>query len=149
GGDGDGCQTRAGLTKAQTVVGVEPEQSGTDDRAADGGAELVALILGKRGRGQIEGPGVQAVVAQEFECRAVKRITAALSHYVDLSTGGSAIFRRKYTGLYLELGDGVNRWLVTQAAVVRINIDRAIQQECGVIGSSARHAEAADQALAE
>src|SRR5689334_14817730 len=76
-------------------------------------------------------------------------VTATFSNYVDLAARCAAVFRREHPGLYLEFSDCIHGRLITQAAVIRIDINGAIQQEGSVVSAAAGYAQSADQTLAE
>ena len=83
---------------------------GNPDRAADVGAELVAVEA--RRSDALAGDGVVAlgelVVAVELPERSVQAVGAALGDHVDLAAGRAAVFRGIGAGLDFELGQGID-----------------------------------------
>ena len=73
---------------------------------------------------------------------------ARLGDDINLAAG-AAVLSAELRRLDLELGDGVNTGGVAQRVVVRIGVDGAVQQERGVVGAAAGHAEAANLVLPE
>ena len=82
---GNGIEVEIALQLAVAFIIAEEEQLVLDERAADGGAELIALQrrLVEDGRAECETDGVQIRVAQELVGRAVElvgsRLMAALT----------------------------------------------------------------------
>ena len=92
------------MTEAFVVS--EDKEAVLNDGAADGEAELVALEgLGAAGE---EGAGVEGVVAEEMEGRAVPLIGAAAAGDID-DAGGIAEFGLEEVALDLELLHGIER----------------------------------------
>ena len=60
----------------------------------------------------------------------------------------AAVLGTDHRSLDLKFGDRIHIRRVVQRIVVRIGVSGAVQQKCGVIGSSARNAQSADLALA-
>ena len=105
----DRAAGRCGLARA-LVIG-EEEGLVVDDRAAGRAAELVLVERRARQAGRIgeEVVGVEIVVAQKLEDRAVKLIGAALDGGVDHRAGGVAELGGEVVGLDLELLYRVDR----------------------------------------
>jgi hypothetical protein len=87
------------------LVVEEEERAIADDAPAERAAELV---IGQRVHPNVKVlPGVEVVVAQELEQRAVEVVRAGLNLQVDHPAGRAAILGRVVAGLKAELADGL------------------------------------------
>ena len=126
GGGNDGRSRPGGLPDAPVFVREEEEQFITLDRTADGPAEIVVTVLGLGGGKEIA--GVQMVVAEKFEQRAVEAVRSRTCDDVDLRAGIAAVLGGICVTLDSDFSDGVQVHHRQVVAVVGVDIAAAVQQ---------------------
>src|ERR1700678_2737250 len=106
------------MAHSHAFIGAEKEQLVFLNRSAHHAAEIVLPQLGSRQSVSVGEPivGIQLVVAEVLECRAVKRVRAGFCHYRDLSAGGTSIFRRKGRSKNPELFESAQQHQVAGAS---------------------------------
>src|SRR5260370_9628817 len=92
-GGHDANEVTGPLPRVGSLVGEEKEGLIFDDAPADGAAILVSLeaVVGPRK----EASGVELVVAQELEHRAVNRVRASFDHHVHHASRFYSLLRAK------------------------------------------------------
>jgi hypothetical protein len=104
------------LTLSQSVVCGEEECFSTNERPAQGSAELVALERVRFRRQLEEVAGIQCVVPQEFECLSPELVGTRLSDDIDDRAGHVAVLRAERGVVDLEFLNARNRRLEHQRA---------------------------------
>ena len=133
-------QERAG-DLAQAGVGAEEERLVLADGAAEGAAELVAVQ--RRGGEREPRIGVQVVVAEELEQRAVKLVAAGARDDVDHAAGEASVFGAVAVGHHAELfhrvGIGRDVAGVAQAGHVGAAIQVVVHRAGAAIHAAVDH----------
>src|SRR6266404_5790700 len=105
------------------------EQFIFDNRPAKAETKIViAKCRPKRGE---RVPGIQFVIAQKFECAAVKCVSTAFRNDIDLRACVASVFSREVRGLNLHFLNKINAYVVDLTGVaagllVRTAVDRQI-----------------------
>src|ERR1700679_1110370 len=112
------CVRNMRLAHSHAFIGAEKKKLVFFNWSPTPAAEIVLPQLGSRQSVSVGEPivGIQLVVAEVLECRAVKRVRAGFCHYRDLSAGGTSIFRRKGRSKNPELFECVQRHQVAGAS---------------------------------
>src|SRR5262249_7303207 len=105
---GDGASR---LVKPEPFVREEHEHPITLDRATDHATKVVLMFLRFRQPQTLHEvvSGIERIISEVFEDRAMELIASRSRHDRDLAAGHSPEFRRVGRGLYLELLQCVNR----------------------------------------
>ena len=112
------------------LIAAEEEQLVLDDGAADDAAELIALQRVAVG-GEIV-LGVEVVVAEEVEDRAVEGIGSGARDDVDDRAGMEAVLRGEAGGLHAEFLNGIGEWERQVHVGERVGVVGAVHQVLGL-----------------
>src|SRR5262245_36106296 len=84
---------------------------------------------------------IEHIIAQKFIERTVQAIGSALGHSREHTTSITAILGGKARGQHLEFLNALNRRIDNNSGVAPLRIVHAIEQEAGVIATSAINSE--------